>query len=116
VTHVDELEEMRAMLADRIQEWTEEAKREGFREGFREAFREGLQKELREGLREGQLKGLQEGEARLLLRLLVRRFGDLPQCVRDRVQQADVSQLERWGERLLDARTLTDLFGQGSSG
>lgn len=91
VTHVDDLQEMRAMLADRIQEWGEEFKREG------------------------QLKGLQEGEARLLLRLLESRFGDLPQGVQDRVQQADVSQLERWGEQLLDARTLADLFGQGST-
>jgi uncharacterized protein DUF4351 len=65
----------------------------------------------RAGLREGQLKGLREGEARLLLRQLARRFGDLPQWVQERVQQADVSQLERWGERLLDARTLADLFG-----
>jgi hypothetical protein len=84
VTHVDDLQEMRVMLADRIQEWGEEAKR----------------------------KGLQEGEARLLLRLLESRFGDLPQWVRDRVQQAAVSQLDHWGERLLDAPTLADLFGQ----
>jgi hypothetical protein len=34
----------------------------------------------------------------------------LPQWVQERVQQADVPQLERWGERLLDARTLTELF------
>jgi predicted transposase YdaD len=95
VTHVDDLQEMRAMLTDRFQEWAEEAKREGLREGKRE--------------------GLQEGEARLLLRQLASRFGDLPQWVQERVQQADVSQLERWGERLLDARTLADLFGQGSS-
>ena len=86
VTHVDDLQEMRAMLDDRFQEWGEEFKRAG------------------------ELKGLREGEARLLLRLLASRFGDLPQWVQERVQQAEVSQLERWGERLLDARTLADLF------
>jgi len=79
VTHVDDLQEMRAMLDDRFQEWGEEFKR--------------------------------EGEARLLLRLLESRFGELPQRVQEHVQQADVSQLECWGERLLDARTLADLFG-----
>ena len=102
VTHVDDLQEMRAMLADRFQEWGEEFKRKGLQEGLREGQLKGLQ--------EGQLKGLQEGEARLLLRVLASRFGDLPQWVQERVQQAEVSQLERWGERLLDARTLADLF------
>ncbi len=86
VTHVDDLQEMRAMLADRFQEWGEEFQRKGLQEGLR------------------------EGEARLLLRLLASRFGDLPQWVHVRVQQADVSQLERWGERLLNASTLPDLF------
>jgi len=75
------------MLADRIQEWGEEFQRKGLQEGRR------------------------EGEAHLLLHLLASRFGVLPQGVQERVQQADVSQLERWGERLLDARTLEDLFG-----
>jgi hypothetical protein len=64
----------------------------------------------RKGLQEGRREGLREGEARFLLRLLASRFGDLPQGVQERVQQADLSQLERWGERLLDARTLADLF------
>jgi predicted transposase YdaD len=99
VTHVDDLQEMRAMLADQFQEWREEF--------MREASQEGLQKGLQKGLQEG----LQKGEARLLLRLLAIRFGDLPLWVQERVQQADVSQLDHWGERLLDARTLADLFG-----
>ncbi len=83
------------MLADRIQEWGEEFQRKG----------------LQEGRQEGRREGKREGEAHLLLRLLASRFGDLPQSVQERVQQADVSQLERWGDRLLDARTLEDLFG-----
>jgi predicted transposase YdaD len=74
-------------------------------------LQEGRQEGRQEGLREGQLKGLQQGEARLLLRLLESRFGELPQWVQERVQQADVSQLEHWGERLLGARTLAELFG-----
>jgi hypothetical protein len=95
VTHVDDLQEMRAMLADQFQEWREEFER----------------KASQDGLRRGLQEGFREGEARLLLHLLASRFGDLPQSVQERVRQADVSQLERWGERLLDARTLEDLFG-----
>lgn len=76
------LEEAREMFADRIQEWGEEFKREG----------------------------QQEGEARLLLRLLQKRFGELPDWVPSRLQQADSEQLERWGERLLEVDSLSRLF------
>ncbi|MBM0107116.1 Rpn family recombination-promoting nuclease/putative transposase [Steroidobacter sp. S1-65] len=82
VTGIDDLQEMRTMLADRIQEWGEEFKREGLR----------------------------EGEAQLLLRQLRRRFGELPVWVQPRLQQAPSEQLERWGERLLEVDTLDALF------
>lgn len=114
VTHVDDLQEMRAMLADQFQEWREEFERQAAQEGMRKGLQEGLQKGLQEGLqegkREGMRQGMREGEARLLLRVLASRFGDLPQSVQLRVRNAEVSQLERWSDRLLDARTLEDLF------
>jgi flagellar biosynthesis/type III secretory pathway protein FliH len=74
------------MLAERVMEWTEQWKQEGFREGFQEGFQEGF----REGFREGFQEGLEEGEvlerARgVLLRDLERRFGSLPEEVRQRV-------------------------------
>jgi hypothetical protein len=106
VTHVDDLQEMRAMLADQFQEWREEFERQASQEGLRKGMQEGMSK----GMQEGMSKGMREGEARLLLRVLASRFGELPQSVQVRVQQADVSQLERWGDRLLAARTLEDLF------
>jgi hypothetical protein len=53
----------------------------------------------------------QEGEARALLRLLRKRFGELPDSVGVRLKSGTREQLELWTERLLDSRSLNDLFG-----
>jgi hypothetical protein len=60
--------------------------------------------------REGLLKGLLEGEACLLIRMLRKRFGELPEWVHTRVREATSAQLECWGERLLDIASLDALF------
>lgn len=51
-----------------------------------------------------------EGRTALLLLLLQRRFGELPQVILDRVHAAGVPDLERWAERVLDARSLDEVF------
>jgi len=77
------------VLAETIERWKAEFRQEG----------------LQEGRREGQLLG-----ARLLLRQLQKRFGELPAWVPPRVEQAPPAQLESWGERLFDVRSLDELF------
>ena len=62
-----------------------------------------------EGREEGRREG-REGEIRLLRRLLQRRFGDLPAWVGERFAGASPEELEKWGERLLDAVILEDVF------
>lgn len=42
--------------------------------------------------------------------LLERRFGSLTELARERVVQADSETLLRWGERVLTATTLEDVF------
>jgi hypothetical protein len=49
------------------------------------------------------------GEARMVVRLLNRRFGDVPTQLVDRIQQLTVEQLEELGEALLDFATIADL-------
>jgi hypothetical protein len=126
VNTIDDLQEMRAMLADRIQEWGEEFKREalakGRQEGLAEGRAEGREKGLlegraegllegrEEGLLEGREEGEREGERRLLIRQLQKRFGALPEWVHLRVRQAPPEQLECWGEKLLDSNRLETLF------
>lgn len=64
-----------------------------------------------EWMAEGRAQGLTKGRAALLASQLKRRFGELPTAVVARVEQAGDDALEAWGERILDARTLTDVFG-----
>ena len=52
-------------------------------------------------------RGRQEGERRLLLRLLTRRFGDLPEWVAPRMEPAG---LEAWTDGVLDAGALEEVF------
>ncbi|MCF8167324.1 MAG: DUF4351 domain-containing protein [Rhodoferax sp.] len=46
----------------------------------------------------------------MLQRQLVRRFGALPSEIVAQVAAATSAQLERWGGRVLDAATLTEVF------
>jgi predicted transposase YdaD len=51
-----------------------------------------------------------EGQQELLLRLLSRRFGSLPEAVIARVRDAGREDLERWFDRSLDAASLDEVF------
>ncbi len=82
VPELNDLQEVDAMLAETVQEWTKKWKAEG----------------------------RQEGEAALLLRQLQRRFGSLPADLTEKVRLADRTTLETWGDRVLDAQSLDDVF------
>ncbi len=62
------------------------------------------------GEKRGWEKGHLEGEASLLQRLLMRKFGSLPQNLQQRIQTATPEQLETWSLNILDAQTLDDVF------
>ena len=51
-----------------------------------------------------------EGEVQLLIRQLSKRFGPLPNWVQTKFLQADNEKLELWSERILDAKTLAEVF------
>jgi predicted transposase/invertase (TIGR01784 family) len=59
---------------------------------------------------QGREQGLLQGQARALLRQLRAKFGELPEAIVTRVQQADEEQLDQWTERILTAETLEALF------
>lgn len=104
---IQDLQEVHNMLAERVKEWTRDWKQQGIEEGRQE----GLQKGLQEGLEQGLQQGLQQGEAELLLHLLERRFGPVDETVRTRVRAADSQTLLTWGERILAAQTIGEVFG-----
>lgn len=81
-----------------------------FAQGKRKGVEEGeLRGELR-GEQRGALLGARQGEAKLLLRQLQRRFGALPDEIAAKVQRADLELLEKWGDHVLDAATLDEVF------
>ncbi len=84
------LEEFKVMLEKRVEEWNHEI--------------------LEKGIKKGRQEGRQEGEAIFLLRLLERKFGRLDLQTRERVQGADAERLLDWGERVLTAERLEDVF------
>jgi hypothetical protein len=77
---------VKAMLAERWEQWTREWEQRGLEQG------------------------LQQGEARLLLKLLRRRFGDLPPWVVDRLAAAETIQLESWVEEIFNVASLEELL------
>jgi len=62
------------------------------------------------GKAEGKVEGQAEGEAKIFTRLLERRFGTLPDPLRDRIFAADVGSIEAWVERAFDASDLQSIF------
>jgi hypothetical protein len=86
IPNIIELQEMQAMLAERVKTWAEEWKQQGLEQGRH------------------------QGEANLLRRQLLRRFGPLPSWVDQRLEQASDAELGVWAERVLDAERLEDIF------
>ena len=59
-------------------------------------------------------QGQKEGERAMLLRLLRTRFGELPATAIARVESAEIAALERWGDRVLSAKTLAEVLDEPS--
>ena len=78
---------------------------------YQDVFGEGRLAGKAEGKAEGKQEGRVEGEAALLLRLLERKFRPLPDSARQRVASADAETLLAWGERVLDANSLDEVWG-----
>jgi predicted transposase YdaD len=82
------------------------------KELIRQLFREEIMRDsviYQEILEEGEQRGREEGERSLVLRLLTRRVGELPQQVRQRIETLPLEQLENLGEALLDFTSMADL-------
>nr|VFJ44440.1 MAG: conserved hypothetical protein (putative transposase or invertase) [Candidatus Kentron sp. FM]VFJ64121.1 MAG: conserved hypothetical protein (putative transposase or invertase) [Candidatus Kentron sp. FM]VFK08950.1 MAG: conserved hypothetical protein (putative transposase or invertase) [Candidatus Kentron sp. FM] len=75
-----------------------------------EALQKGIQRGMQRGMQQGIQQGFQKGEAGLLLRQLSRRFDPLPDEITQRIHAADANTIEIWADRILDAKSLDDVF------
>jgi hypothetical protein len=91
---VDDLQEIRVMLADKVEEWAKAYIAEG----------------KQEGRQEGRQEGLKQGEVLALQRLLAKRFGVIPADTIALIANAPVADIERWLDRVIDAKQLSDVF------
>jgi flagellar biosynthesis/type III secretory pathway protein FliH len=78
------------MLADRLEEWAH---------GY-----------IAEGKQEGLQEGKQQGEMLALQKLLAKRFGVIPMETVSLISQAPLEDIERWFDRAIDAKALSNVF------
>ena len=71
-----------------------------------------LGREFKRGLAVGLKQGRHKGQVRFLRRGLERRFKKLPKWVADKLTTATPAQIEEWGKRLLEEKSLAAIFGQ----
>ncbi len=76
---------------------------------YQEAKEEGKEEGVQIGRQEGRQEGVRLGEAKLLIRQLSRRFGNLSPSQQERIAALSLEELERLGEALLDWQSPADL-------
>ncbi len=91
-------QEVRAEAREELQEEVWQAVREQFQQEIRQAVREELQQEIR-----------QQEALGLVMRLLVRRIGELSPQLQENMNQLSIEQLENLAEALLDFSNQADL-------
>jgi predicted transposase YdaD len=70
-----------------------------------------LRRGLEQGRVEGRVEGRMEGEQTVVIRQIEKRFGSIPPWARQRVEAMPAPEVEETALRLLDARSLEELFG-----
>ncbi|MDI9331517.1 MAG: hypothetical protein QM527_09445 [Alphaproteobacteria bacterium] len=78
--------------------------------GIEKMLEEKFDQGLLEGREEGREEGRITGQCQYFQKMMVMRFGPLPSEVLSRIQQADATQLERWGHRLFHAQSMQGVF------
>jgi hypothetical protein len=61
-------------------------------------------------IQQGIQQGMQQGEAKVLIRLMTRRFGELPDATLREIESANADTLLQWSERVLTAQTLDEVL------
>ena len=91
---IDDLKELKMTLTARFETWAEEFEQRG----------------IEKGLQAGIEQGLLKGEALALKRLLIKRFGPLPDRAVQQIGSATADQIDLWIDRVLDAQSLNDVL------
>jgi len=86
LNEVNDLDEVRVMLSDKLEEWAKEY------------------------IAEGRQEGRQEGEMLALQKQLSRKFGAIPVSITENISQASPEQVNIWLDRVVDGLSLEEIF------
>ncbi len=84
----------------------------GMKSGIAQGIKQGIAQGIEQGIEQGFARGRKEAVAGVLERQLEIRFGPLSKTVLKRLSRASTDKLAEWAEALINARTLTDVFGR----
>ena len=73
-------------------------------------FENGKQRGMQHGMQQGMRQGMRQGESTMLFRLLERKFGQVNEEAKQKIEAADSDTLLEWGEKILSASTIDDVF------
>ena len=65
---------------------------------------------IQRGQHQGIQQGIHQGEAAVITRQLKRRFRQVPASYLTRIEQADAETLLSWSDKILDAKSLEEVF------
>lgn len=82
----------------------------GYQEGRAQGIADGRAEGMAQGMAQGKVQGAVQAEQHFLLSLLQYKFNSIPNNYRQRIEQANEETLLAWAKRVLDAKTLTDIF------
>ncbi len=106
IKEIQSLGKCKTLLAENMRDWTRSWKEDGLKAGRKEGIKQGLI----EGLEQGIEQGFNQGEIEVLKRLLIIKFGDLPDWVIEKLNNCTSEHLAILSERIFDANTLDAFF------
>jgi Putative transposase, YhgA-like/Domain of unknown function (DUF4351) len=109
-TTLHTITELQDMLSEQLDSWERDVASKALLLGEQRGMLLGEQRGKLEGKLEGLLAGKFEAQSYTLRRLLSRRFGVLSPGVSAQIAAADISQIETWLDRVLDASSVADVL------
>lgn len=111
---LETIEQIIMSIENNTMDWSvqyiEQGLEQGRAEGRAEGRAAGREEGLSIGIEKGKLSGLAEGQAKLIIRLLSKKFGpNIPVDVYAKIEAADIGTLERISDSLLDLNSLNEL-------
>ena len=110
IKNIEESQQMRYVSSfERI--LMDRGSKKGLEQGIERGIEKGLEQGLEKGIERGVQRGVMQGEARIIERLLKKRFGELPAWAGQRLRMATEAELTAWADAVLVADSIESVLG-----